>query len=371
MASRRNRAPLPRLDREENADEPKHLSISNAIRQQIATGELPAGAQLPTEAVLTRHFSVSRITVRRAIQDLTRDGVLVGQQGRGTFVNASRAALEANVLFVHATDSEIQYPYTALILEGLRTYGEVTSRGMRIQLAAMPEVAHQSPEDTAIEELVAFNRCHGVVAFPRIHPEAMGRLINQGVPVVMVGGQHFLEPPAGVTIVSNATGETLRLGFQHLKERGRRNIGLIRGELKGNLLNRDNVTPISKALGLEIPPGNIEVAAEWGINAGARAAARLLERAPGLDAIFAADDLFALGVLHTLWQKGIKVPGEIAVLGIGNLLGEHSHSGLSTIDIRLREHGELAGRCLQRHLKKLPVERLNLLQPLLIQRSTT
>jgi len=369
MASRRNRAPLPRLEPE--GSDPKHLSISNAIRQQIATGELPAGAQLPTEAVLTRHFNVSRITVRRAIQDLTRDGILVGQQGRGTFVNASRAALEANVLFVHASDSDISYPYTALILEGLRTYGEVTSRGMRLQLTAMPEIVHQPPEDTTIEELVAFSRCHGIVTLPRIHPEAMARLVAEGIPIVMIGGQHFLEPPPGVTIVSNATGQTLDIGFRHLRDRGRRNIGLIRGELKGNLLSRDSITPVSSALGLDIPPGNIEIAAEWGINAGARAAARLLERAPQLDAIFAADDLFALGVLHTLWQRGVKVPGEIAVLGIGNLLGEHSHSGLSTIDVRLREQGELAGRCLQRHFKKLPVERLNLIQPILLHRSTT
>lgn len=375
MATKRQSAPLPRLDdgatSEGLNDEPKHLIISNAIKRQIAIGELPAGVQLPTEARLTRHFGVSRITVRRAIQDLTRDGVLIGQQGRGTFVNASKAALEANILFVHASDSEITYPYTALILEGLRHYGTVTTRGMRIQLTGMPDITHQSPGDTTIEELVEFGRCHGVVTFPRIHPAAMQRLVDKEVPIIMIGGQHYLTPPEGVAIVGTDQSSILSLALEHLHSTGKRQIGLLRAENKGGFINRERVEEIGERLGISMPPSHFEVAAEWGINAGERAMERLLERCPYIDAVFAADDLFAVGALHALWKRGIRVPEDIAVLGVGNQLGEHSHSGLSTIDIRLHEHGEIAGRCLQRHFKGLPVERLTLITPLLLRRATT
>lgn len=56
------------------------------LREQIADGELRAGAQLPTEETLRLHYGVSRATVRQALETLERDGLIDRQVGRGTFV---------------------------------------------------------------------------------------------------------------------------------------------------------------------------------------------------------------------------------------------------------------------------------------------
>lgn len=60
--------------------------IAEALRTSIETGELPAGSQLPTEAVLSARYSVNRHTVRRAISALVEMGAVTVTQGRGTFV---------------------------------------------------------------------------------------------------------------------------------------------------------------------------------------------------------------------------------------------------------------------------------------------
>ena len=60
--------------------------IANALRQEIASGDRPPGTQLPTEAELSARFDVNRHTVRRAIEELSRGGLVRVEQGRGSFV---------------------------------------------------------------------------------------------------------------------------------------------------------------------------------------------------------------------------------------------------------------------------------------------
>ena len=60
--------------------------IANALRQEIASGDRPPGTQLPTEAELSARFEVNRHTVRRAIEELSRGGLVRVEQGRGSFV---------------------------------------------------------------------------------------------------------------------------------------------------------------------------------------------------------------------------------------------------------------------------------------------
>jgi GntR family transcriptional regulator, phosphonate transport system regulatory protein len=60
--------------------------IGNAIESDIRSGRCPAGQPLPTERELAQRFTVARQTIRRAMADLERQGIITIQQGRGTFV---------------------------------------------------------------------------------------------------------------------------------------------------------------------------------------------------------------------------------------------------------------------------------------------
>jgi GntR family phosphonate transport system transcriptional regulator len=56
------------------------------LRQEIGGADYPPGARLPTEAELSARFSVNRHTVRRALEELSRGGLIKVEQGRGSFV---------------------------------------------------------------------------------------------------------------------------------------------------------------------------------------------------------------------------------------------------------------------------------------------
>ncbi len=63
-----------------------YLQLYEILKKRIENEEWSVGSQIPTEEQLCRAYDVSRATVRGAISELTRDGYLMKQQGKGTFV---------------------------------------------------------------------------------------------------------------------------------------------------------------------------------------------------------------------------------------------------------------------------------------------
>ncbi len=60
--------------------------IAGSLRDEIGNGTYPPAGRLPTEAELSQRFRVNRHTVRRALEELSRAGLIRVEQGRGAFV---------------------------------------------------------------------------------------------------------------------------------------------------------------------------------------------------------------------------------------------------------------------------------------------
>lgn len=78
----------PGLQRLLHADQPVPLyfQMFTILRDYILSGELPVNSKLPTELDLTRSFGVSRMTAKRALDDLAAAGLVERWRGRGTLV---------------------------------------------------------------------------------------------------------------------------------------------------------------------------------------------------------------------------------------------------------------------------------------------
>jgi DNA-binding GntR family transcriptional regulator len=64
-------------------DAPTYVRIAEDIRARILQGDPPAGAMLPSEAALAHTYSVARGTVRQAVAELERSGLVASEAGRG------------------------------------------------------------------------------------------------------------------------------------------------------------------------------------------------------------------------------------------------------------------------------------------------
>lgn len=65
---------------------PAYLQVKEFVQQHISSGEWRPGAPVPSEATLMQQFGISRMTVNRALRELSAEGMVTRVQGLGTFV---------------------------------------------------------------------------------------------------------------------------------------------------------------------------------------------------------------------------------------------------------------------------------------------
>ena len=70
---------------------PLYTQIKEILRNRILDGTYKAHEQMPSESDLTRSFSVSRITIRQALGDLQKEGLIFKIHGKGTYVSQPKA----------------------------------------------------------------------------------------------------------------------------------------------------------------------------------------------------------------------------------------------------------------------------------------
>ena len=102
----------------EDSPAPIYARVKQAICQKINSKEWQADQRVPSESEMVKALNVSRMTVNRALRELTDEGVLVRQQGVGTFVaqKKSHSALSE----VHNIAEEIVHrghQYKAILIE--------------------------------------------------------------------------------------------------------------------------------------------------------------------------------------------------------------------------------------------------------------
>lgn len=83
----------------------KYTVIKQYICENIESGNWPQHSKVPSENELTQQFDVSRMTARRALQELTEQGILVRSQGAGTFVATFKS--QSSLLEIRNISDEI------------------------------------------------------------------------------------------------------------------------------------------------------------------------------------------------------------------------------------------------------------------------
>lgn len=111
------------------AELPLYERVRQAIAASIADGTYAPGDRLPSEARLAEELGVNRLTVRRAIEELARAGVVESRQGSGTYVSAPIMRLPLSQKL--STDSLIAGLTNQLVEHGY-TYEDVFLRSVKV-----------------------------------------------------------------------------------------------------------------------------------------------------------------------------------------------------------------------------------------------
>lgn len=92
---------------QETSNIPLYLQIKEDLLVQINNRKF-SNQQLPGEVSLTNEYNVSRITVRRALMELQREGYIYRKQGRGTFVLPKSKRIEQNITGFYSLSDELE-----------------------------------------------------------------------------------------------------------------------------------------------------------------------------------------------------------------------------------------------------------------------
>ena len=94
----------------------RYRQIASALEADILSGRLKEGEQIPSERVMAERMGISRMTARKALQELTGRGMLQTRVGHGTFVGTPRIGQELSALTGFTEEMERQGRATSSIV---------------------------------------------------------------------------------------------------------------------------------------------------------------------------------------------------------------------------------------------------------------
>jgi LacI family transcriptional regulator len=140
-------------------------------------------------------------------------------------------------------------------------------------------------------------------------------MVDLEIPIVYL----TMEPQENISVVAVNNYLGGRMAMTHLLNQGYQNIAHISGPLdwwesrQRMAAWRDVLTQA----GLE-PADNHWVDGNWSSASGARAAEILFDQYPEMDSIFVANDQMALGVMQVAYQRNLKIPADLGIVGFDN-----------------------------------------------------
>lgn len=275
-------------------------------------------ARKPTIRDVAAAAGVSRGTVSRVlngghwVSPEARQAVEAAIASTGYYANAHARSLatgKANsVAFLLTEPQQLLFddPTFPLLLRGATEALSAHHKTLVLLVAGTPE------ERENVSQFVGAGHVDGVLLISSHERDPLlESLLASGVPTVAAG------VPLGfqdrITTVSVDEEGSAHTATRHLMDLGRTRIAMIAGpaDTPGG---KYRVVGFSDALGEHFDPALVEEG-DYSRQSGADAMARLLERSPDIDAVFAASDRMAVGAIATAQRHGRRVPDDIAVVG--------------------------------------------------------
>lgn len=361
---------------------PLYQQIAAEIRRQVVDGKLKVGERLPPHRELAKQLGVSLITINKALSGLVSEGVLNSRVGFGTTVAVRPAALAVPPLgtpdpaagrMLGFVLRDLNSPYFSALANECERHAH--ARGYGLLMLSSGNVAER--EDGQLRRLLAAG-VEGllVVSMSRTTyrlTESLLELQAQRFPFAMVSytvGDHV--PYVGMD--AEAAGA---IAAEHLIALGRRRFGFVTdrfGSLSGEARSagyrrvvREHGLVMSDGMVFEYP-----YEGEWNdYRSGRELGMHIAGRTERPDALFVFNDLGALGIIDGLTAAGVKVPDDIAVIGIdGIAMGAHAPVPLTTVRPPMDQIGEHAVNAVLAQIAGVPHRFPDLLTPRLIVRES-
>jgi DNA-binding LacI/PurR family transcriptional regulator len=328
----------------------KTKALADAIRDAIAAGEYAGGDMLPSEREFMLRHDLSRTTVRRAIQLLVDEGYVYRRAGSGSFVSetpgepVAQPALRASTPTMSLIIPTFSNPLYAEMIDGIER--EAREHGLKL-------ITNQSgysleSESRQLSALADDPDVRGAVVVPvTVDASSVGarRFLAVGKPLVFMGRWPDDAAADGVSADYLISG---RIAVEHLLAQGHKRIAYVEGSphLPGFSL-LDGYSQALQRADLPIVPELVRINDLPSEAAGRQAIEDLLSEKISFSAVFARNDVTALGVVQALRAAGVQIPGKVAVASVNDsLLARSMDPPLTSVHIYPEVLGRMGFRLL-------------------------
>ncbi|WP_071130905.1 GntR family transcriptional regulator [Enterococcus timonensis] len=328
---------------------PLYKKIMGDLEADILSGKRPVATQVPTEKELSQQYQVSRITSKRALNELETLGLIERVQGRGSFVKAPEKIFSPakKILFILPFANDLSLGNFNLGLEPV-----LQEQGYTLLLGTYDLLEQQNIEKMTHEFA-------GLIYYPdqtQTHLALLFALQNISFPVVILDKEiHELNLP---TIVSdNFSGGFL--ACQALLDAGHEKIAYLFGSQKHGQTARNRYLGYLSALTHR--KNFFQTGIDWYVEPENLLSTLRNEQITGL---VCENDLLAMRISQQLKNEGARLPEDFSVVGFDDIqASRYLDPPLTTIQQDFSRLGETAGETLleiihQGHplaLKKIPV----------------
>ena len=306
----------------------------HATTMKRIAGEL--GVSITTVSkVLNNHADISAATRSRVLAKVEE----LGYQRNA--VARSLSLRRTHTLGIVIPD--LMHSFFVEIIAGIEPVA--SSRGYGLLLCSSSE---DPRKERAELELLRGRQVDGVVlasAHGSGNSEMLQQLAKQGTAIVMIDRDDH--PSVRCHRVLTDDEQVGRLATTHLVETGRRAVAHIGGPAIVHAKRRE------RGWRETLKSHGIKASDDWIVRGGFmesdgyRAMQRLLAVRPRVDAVFAANDPAAIGAMKAIWDARLRVPEDIAVVGVGDIaLGDLLRVPLTTVGWSRREQGRHAAELL-------------------------
>ncbi|MFT4171838.1 MAG: LacI family DNA-binding transcriptional regulator [Rhodocyclaceae bacterium] len=292
--------------------------------------------------VVNQSPSVSDATRGRVLETIARLGFRPSALARNLTSGRSHT--------IGIVSSDLSYINTDLYL-GMARRAE--SLGYALMLKKLPDATPEGVENVLLS--LIDQHVDGIIwGAPDLgHSQewwTSERLAKVPVPIVFMSAERL----ADLNVVGFDNVEVGVIATRHLVSLGRKKIGHISGP-RSWWVARQRVEGWQATLAEAGMPHGDDLIEEgdWTALSGQAASERLLDRHPDLDAIFVANDRMALGTMLTAHRRGLRIPQDLALIGVDNLPESACyHPPLTTVQQDKRYHGHVAITTLVRQIEE-------------------
>ncbi|MDR3517086.1 MAG: LacI family DNA-binding transcriptional regulator [Azospirillaceae bacterium] len=327
---------------------------------------------VPTLAEVAKVAGVSQMTASRAINNRSgvskekREDIQRIADEMGYVVNRAAQRLSGGRTRVIGVMAQLHTTFTAELVLGAG--GAARAAGYEMLVYSLPD-NDRRPPGSVVDLLRQI--ADGVIALLPYESDYLETLSAAHLPVITVDYRGEESPFPSVASDSYEGGRT---AVRHLAELGHRRIAHITGNerLASARDRRRAYLDTMAQLGLAIDPAQIATG-DFSQRSGFEAANRLLALNPRPTAIFAANDISALGAISAIRDAGLRVPEDLSVVGFDDIpVAAQLHPPLTTIRQPMQQMGRSAVNMLLALIVGLeaPSPRITLPTQLIVRGST-